>query len=310
MPSYRVHGITVDSFLALPGLPAPLVPPAAEPPDAAAPRIILRPGPPSLLEHLPVPEYRIEADADDRHRLLVPEGAVIEIAEGGAVQLAWTAAMPMDLLVHVVIGQVLPNALALLGRLCLHASCLQVGGGAIAVIGGQGAGKSTTAAAWLAGGGVVLADDCTVLDGPGAGEPPRWEVQPGPGRLKLWPDAIAALGLEQRARQPLHAGLEKEALVGLPIAAPAALTGIAVLASVAAASPPSARPLPAAEALPLVFANTFGHRRRSRDGRARHFQQLTRLLLSVPVSAWSVPRSLPALPAAVRLLAGGGESSG
>jgi len=72
---------------------------------------------------------------------------------------------------------------------CLHASAVAVGDAAIAIVGSPGAGKSTTAAAFVKLGYQVLADDVLALQEHGD----RLRALPGYPRVNLWPDAAEAL---------------------------------------------------------------------------------------------------------------------
>jgi hypothetical protein len=77
------------------------------------------------------------------------------------------------------------------GLFPLHTSMVQIGNGVVAFCGATGTGKSTLAA-WLASRGYPLVvDDLCRVDLP-AGEPPR--VWPSTPRLKLWQEALDALG--------------------------------------------------------------------------------------------------------------------
>lgn len=72
----------------------------------------------------------------------------------------------------------------------LHAACVRIGDGAVALTGRTGAGKSTLAAALVRRGHPLIADDVCVID-PAAGNTPF--VLPSFPRLKLWDDALEAL---------------------------------------------------------------------------------------------------------------------
>jgi hypothetical protein len=88
-----------------------------------------------------------------------------------------------------LIAQVLPWAAVVRGLEVLHASAVAVGGRAIAVTGPSGAGKSTLAAAWLATGAQLVADDVLAI---GTGE--RGPVaHPGPAILSVRPPTAALL---------------------------------------------------------------------------------------------------------------------
>jgi hypothetical protein len=74
----------------------------------------------------------------------------------------------------------------------LHASTVEVGGKVIAIVGGKGYGKSTLAAKLVSKGHRLVSDDVTALDF----SPVGTSVLPGVPGIKLWPDAITALGGE------------------------------------------------------------------------------------------------------------------
>jgi hypothetical protein len=84
-----------------------------------------------------------------------------------------------------------------LGMLChqrallpLHASCVRIGGGAIAFAGHTGVGKSTMAAAIARRGHGLIADDVCAIDFASSGAP---QVRPSFPRVRLWEDAMRAL---------------------------------------------------------------------------------------------------------------------
>lgn len=100
-----------------------------------------------------------------------------------------------------------------LGILCLqrqrpllHASAVELDGQVFAFAGPSGVGKSTLAAALVARGGRLLADDLTlpdlILSGGGVTAPPTVPV--GIPRFKLWRDSLTALELtaQRRLRRP------------------------------------------------------------------------------------------------------------
>jgi hypothetical protein len=86
-----------------------------------------------------------------------------------------------------------------LGTLChqrslfpLHASCVRIGGSAVALTGRPGAGKSTLATALVRRGHGLVADDVCVIDSTRSDGP---TVLPSFPRLKLWEDAMQSLGI-------------------------------------------------------------------------------------------------------------------
>jgi SAM-dependent methyltransferase len=77
------------------------------------------------------------------------------------------------------------------GLFPLHASMIRIGNGVVAFCGAPGAGKSTLAA-WLASRGYPLVVDDLCRVDLSVSEPPR--VWPSTPRLKLWQEALSALG--------------------------------------------------------------------------------------------------------------------
>jgi hypothetical protein len=74
----------------------------------------------------------------------------------------------------------------------LHGGAFVIGGGAVVVLGGKNAGKTTTLAGLAELGGAVLADDLAVVE--------QGQVLPGPRALDLRPSAARAAGLWERTR--------------------------------------------------------------------------------------------------------------
>jgi len=97
---------------------------------------------------------------------------------------------------HLLLDQVLPLALSRSGHLVLHASASHIPRvGCAAFVGPTGSGKSTLATALGLLGCPVVTDDCLVAE-TGPGTP---QAVPGYPGLRLWHDAARGLGLERDA---------------------------------------------------------------------------------------------------------------
>ena len=130
-------------------------------------------------------------------RYLVREGREITVEparEGG------------DAGVPFLLGSVLAACLKQRGILTLHASAIVADGGAVLFAGHSGRGKSTLAAALVERGHTMLGDDVTGIVLDGANGPLALPAYPC---LRLWEDAVAALGWSGRTRGRVREGMEK-----------------------------------------------------------------------------------------------------
>lgn len=109
--------------------------------------------------------------------------------QGREIYADWPDGYTLEEACRYLIGQVINFVLRLRGITSLHASSIAIADRAIAIVGGPGAGKSTTAAAFARLGYSILSDDVAVLDD----HPTTFLVQPGYPRLNLWPDSTCTL---------------------------------------------------------------------------------------------------------------------
>ena len=99
---------------------------------------------------------------------------------------------------HLILDHAIPRLLSLKpDYLVLHASAIQVENQTIAIMGTSGQGKSTLAAWFASQGFLLLTDDCLVLrkDGPAQ----QWLAQPSYHSVRLWPESVSALGIDESA---------------------------------------------------------------------------------------------------------------
>ena len=131
-------------------------------------------------------------------RLAGAAGFLLQYADGTAfvvdragehVWLRWPAPWTLDDAATYLVGPVLAFVLRRRGVTCLHASAVALGERAVALVGPPGAGKSTLAAVFSRCGHATLADDVVALRRCGD----TFLVQPGPTRIRLWPESVAAL---------------------------------------------------------------------------------------------------------------------
>ena len=143
------------------------------------------------------------------------------------------------------------------GIMPLHGSAVDVADGCVVFVGASGAGKSTLAAALSARGHQVISDDVCFLRRSGKGGISVW---PGIGRIRLWPDALEALGFDKASIERELRGYNKFLV---PIAAPAdpfvprPLRGIYQLEASENFEPHSIHRLSGAATIELVLPNVY-----------------------------------------------------
>jgi hypothetical protein len=92
------------------------------------------------------------------------------------------------------------------GLFLLHASAVQVGDEAWCFMGKPGAGKSTTAAAFIKAGCKLLSDDLTAI---GFNERGLAEIIPAYPQLKIWDNTVNGLQYDKSDLQPVSEGVNK-----------------------------------------------------------------------------------------------------
>ena len=137
------------------------------------------------------PALRIwSAEDGSFRRLCYYDGVQFWIDRAGEnVWARWPENSSLEDAASYLVGPVLGLLLRIRGINCLHASAVRIGDGAVAFAGAEGAGKSTTAAAFARRGCSVLSDDIVALgeqDG-------RICVIPAYPYLSLWQDSVEML---------------------------------------------------------------------------------------------------------------------
>jgi hypothetical protein len=109
--------------------------------------------------------------------------------DGTEIWGTWSDTLTLEDASTYLLGPVLGLVLRLRGITCLHASAIDLGGQAIAVIGPPGSGKSTTAAIFATSGYRVLSDDVVALSDHGS----AFLARPSYPRVGLWSDSVETL---------------------------------------------------------------------------------------------------------------------
>jgi hypothetical protein len=249
--SYSLFGLALSSQIPLPELGAPQkshvdtpdvtirvgkVKPTIDGGEMAAPGVFARAGL-MLLDYEPA-------------RFLVAGGNDVTVRPRSRARRS-------DVRIYLL-GSVMGAVLYQRGIVPLHANAIVTRSGAVAFAGPSGAGKSTLAAAFQDRGFQVLCDDVCAVTFDRRGLPLAW---PGVPRIKLWSDALSAMGRRPEGLERVWAGEEK---YSLPLSAGATpsdahpLTKIFVLKSVSdAGAAKKIERLSGGEAFKAVIENLY-----------------------------------------------------
>ena len=127
---------------------------------------------------------------------------------GTKLWASWPSHSSVEEAATYLLGPVLGLLLRFRGVTCLHASAVAIGKSAIAFVGAEGAGKSTTAAAFARAGYAAVSDDVVALverDG-------NFFVSPTYPHLSLWPESVELLYGSKDALPPFVPNWEKRRL--------------------------------------------------------------------------------------------------
>ena len=194
---HRVFRLNVDACLPLPTELAD---------DATSPDIeILEGSVPSALPDARTQGVRFQVGAG-RVLLSVDGVARFLIETGRRITIAREPAADDDDVRAFLLGPAFGALLHQRGELVLRGSAIVLGGEGVLLLGASGAGKSTLVTALEKHGGTFLADDLCLVRPDADG---RMRVHAGFNQLKLWPDALAQLGLSASGLPGVRRGVEK-----------------------------------------------------------------------------------------------------
>jgi hypothetical protein len=204
--------------------------------------------------------------------------------EGKSLWAVWPAALTLEDTASYLLGPVLGLLLRLRGVTCLHASAVSIENRSVAFVGSEGAGKSTTAAAFARQGHAVISDDVVALVESGR----SFHVMPAYPHLCLWQDSVEMLFGSSEALPRFSTGWEKRRLALGDQGTRFEKRSLALGASYLLGDHrPDQAPFlegvrPQAGLLSLV-ADTFANKILDREMRAREFAVLGRLVTTVPI---------------------------
>ncbi len=204
--------------------------------------------------------------------------------KGNAVWAAWSGPSSLEDTASYLLGPILGLLLRLRGVICLHASAVAFEDRCVAFLGSEGAGKSTTAAAFARQGYAVISDDVVGLVERGG----HFDVLPAYPHLSLWPDSVKMLYGSSGALPRFLAHWEKRRLAlgddGTRFEGRALRLGaVYILGARHPDAAPCAERISAQQALLSLIANTYATNLIDREMRGEEFSVLGRLVSSVPI---------------------------
>jgi hypothetical protein len=309
---YAAYGLAIESNRALPGLRAGAAGRAdvtvefaeglAPQVDDAAARTTARTG--SHSTHRCDDGgwlYRLASHGGERAWSMRVSGA------GDRIELRWRGAVALADVGALVEVTGVPAALTLRGVPLLHGCVVGAGGAAFLVLGASGAGKSSVAAAAVASGRTLLADDVAALEARAAGV----YAHVGGSRLRMNEDTARALGWDPGELERVYVtpDLPPKLFAPLPGEGGGArrVAAIFVLGERRAGQATIERAAPPA-ALRLLLANTYGHHAADAGLRAALLPFWARVAREVPVHRLAPAEGLESLPALVEALAAAAAS--
>jgi len=203
---------------------------------------------------------------------------------GNSIWARWPERSTVSDALSYLLGPVLGLLLRLRGVTCLHASAVALEDCSVVFVGSEGAGKSTTAAAFACQGLGVISDDVAALAEDGEG----FRVLPAYPHLCLWADSVEMLYGSSEVLPRFSEGWEKRRLMlgeqgtrfenrSLPLGA------VYLLGERRPDPAPYVEAIRPPAALLALVADTFATKVLDRELRAREFAVLGRLVSTVPV---------------------------
>jgi hypothetical protein len=290
----RIHGLAIESSVALPGLART---------DVTLADVVLE-----LVDHIPARtatrmRYRAGSAHDATSRVEIGDdpsgvttfrygdGTAFEVThdrQPARIRAVIAPGQTLEDLTAYLYGPVLGFVLRSWGRLALHASCVRIGDEAILLAGPSGAGKSTTAAALAMRGVPVLSDDLTALTTDASAATFAW---PAFDHVRLWPDAERVV-LESGSLERITPSWDKRRfpLAGDAFAdQPCPVRAIITLGARTDASHATVGPMAPAEAVVTLATMTYANYLLDARMRATELAQLGELVRAVPVLSMTLP---------------------
>lgn len=295
--AFQLFGLYVTSNRSLPGLEA--IPTNGRTEDLSvcfgtAPPNDIRGDCVNRAELLYESRYRTENGEPAFRTWMTPDRSLMRIRyqdstefwidlDGGKIWAEWGEKSSFEDSVDYLLGPIFGMILRMRGVICLHASAVTCGDGAVAFVGEPGAGKSTTAAAMVQRGHALLADDIVAIVERGD----EFRAVPAYPMIGLWPESVEALYGRADAAPASSENDEKRRVSlnrGQFASCAVPLSAIFILDERQPDSPaPCVESMTAQQALMSVVANAYANMLPVEEQRAREFAFLGRLVNSIPV---------------------------
>ncbi|MGA9999969.1 MAG: hypothetical protein WBQ04_07615 [Candidatus Acidiferrales bacterium] len=203
---------------------------------------------------------------------------------GTQLWASWPSESSAEEAATYILGPVLGLLLRFRGVTCLHASAVAIGGSVIAFVGAEGAGKSTTAAAFARAGYAAVSDDVVAL----VEREGDFFASPSYPHLCLWPESVEMLYGTADALPPFVPNWEKRRLSfanggarfedgALPLRA------IYLLDEARDEPGPPVEGVTGQAGLLSLVANSFATNMLDSEMRANEFRTLSSLVAKVPL---------------------------
>jgi len=203
MHHYTAFGLHIHSEISLPEL-------ADGEPESLV-DVYIRKGDVALPEMRPTMIYRRGIRAffgqDEQQALYLDWAGVASFkASGGNELVVSPSASEANVISLFTVSEALGLLLFQKGYFLLHASSIAMGNEAWCFMGMPGAGKSSTAAAFIKAGCRLLSDDLTAITFNEAGDP---VIVPAYPQLKIWGKTVSGLRYDQSELEPVSEGINK-----------------------------------------------------------------------------------------------------
>lgn len=207
---------------------------------------------PDLVRHTPF----VQVSADRRVRFAI-DGVLAVLIENGR-RMTVDTVLPDDApdLPSMLLGPALGVVLHQRGLTPLHGACIAMHGRAVVIAGPSGAGKSTLAAALLAEGHRLLADDLAVFT---TAEDGGLLAVPGYPQQRLWREALEALAISpgRPIRSNARLGKFERRIPELYCPEPLPLAAVCHLAEATPSHPPGVERLTGVQAFETMRRNIY-----------------------------------------------------